>query len=479
MSDNRKISRRDFLKLAGTAAVATTAVAACATPAPAPAPAAPAAPAATEAPAAPAATEAPAAPAPTTAPAAASGAAAGDFSGVTVRMLAISGGNYDELYNQIIPGWEKETGAKVEYAFKGDGFNTDKRLVQDFAAGSVDYDVTWDHSSFFSAYVKAGGLAPLEPYWTQDELSDFIPRLLDATRTQGHLWVMPRLFDISAMLFRTDLGLAAPATWDEFKQSALKATNPDQGIYGTQFAGKEEALTGRFYEVMTAEGGLLFDDKWEPVFNSPAGQKTAQMFQDLYKAGAMPPGMTNFVWEDVANNFANGIIGLYTEWYGWYSFFQDPKSSKVADKFDMARQPMGDGKIHSGWAGHHGFSLTKAAKQPEAGVSLIKALTSIEGARVEAKLGNLIARNSVWKEIIDQAAQSSNPLDKKRLEIGQLQAAEDFKTPPLIAEWIPFSNIFFPIMQKIILGDATPKAGLDDAAAQTRKMMADAGYYKS
>jgi multiple sugar transport system substrate-binding protein len=469
MSDIRKISRRNFLKLAGTAAVASTALVACATPAPVPAPAAPAA---TQAPAA------SAAPAPTQAPTAASAGGADNLGGVTVRMLAISGANYDELYKQIIPGWEQKTGAKVEYAFKGDGFATDKRLVQDFAAGSVDYDVTWDHSSFFSEYVKVGGLEPLEAYWTQAELSDFVPRLIEATRTQGHLWVMPRQFDISAMLFRTDLNVAAPATWDEFKQSALKATNKDQGIYGTQFAGKEEALTGRFYEILTAEGGQIFDDKWQPVFNSPAGVKVGQLFQDLYKAGAMPPGMTNYVWADVAKNFADGTIAIYNEWYGWYSFFQDPKSSKIAGKFDIARQPMGDGKIHSGWAGHHGFSITKAAKNKPAAVSLIKALTSVEGNRVEAKLGILIARNSVWKEIIAQAAQSTNPLDKKRLEIGQLQAAEDFKTPPLIAEWLPFSNLFFPIFQKVILGDVTPKAGLDDAAVQTKKLMTDAGYYK-
>ena len=91
---------------------------------------------------------------------------------------------------------------------------------------------------------------------------------MDATKTDGHLWVMPRHFDISCMHYRTDLGIAkAPETWDEFKQLALDVTKANPGIYGTQFAGKEEALTGRFYEVLTAEGGELFDDKWEPTFN--------------------------------------------------------------------------------------------------------------------------------------------------------------------------------------------------------------------
>jgi multiple sugar transport system substrate-binding protein len=469
---SEKISRRRFLRLSGGLLGAAT-LAACAPIAPAPAPAAPAA---TEAPAAAAAT---AAPAPTTAPAAAAGGSNDSFPGVTVRMLAISGANYDELYKQIIPGWEQKTGAKVEYAFKGDGFQTDKRLVQDLAAGSVDYDVSWDHSSFFSEYVKVDGLEPLEGYWTKDELSDFIPRLIDATTTKGHLWVMPRLYDISAMLYQTDLVDKAPDTWDEFKEIALKATNKDKGIYGTQFAGKEEALSGRFYEILIAEGGQFFDDQWKPAFNSAAGVKVGQMFQDLYKAGAMPPGMTNFVWEDVAKNFANGTIGIYNEWYGWYSFFQDPKSSKVAGKFDISRQPMGDGKIHSGWAGHHGFSIMKAAKNKQAGASLIKALTSVEGSRVEAKLGNLIPRQSVWKEMLDAAAKSSNPLDKKRLDIGLISTQEDFKTPPLIAEWLPSSNAFYPIFQKVILGDLTPKDGLDQAAKAVEKLMADAGYYKA
>jgi multiple sugar transport system substrate-binding protein len=402
-----------------------------------------------------------------------------EFEGVTVRMHAISGANYDELY-KLIPQWEEKTGAKVEFVFKGNGFETDKRLVQDFAAGTVDYDVCWDHSSFFSQYVKADGLEPLDDWFSEEELADFIPRLVDATRRDGKLWVIPRHFDISCLHYRTDLkaDIKPPETWDEFKQMAIDLTDASKGIYGTQFAGKEEALTGRFYEVQTAEGGQLFDEKWEPTFNGPAGVKAATMFAELYAAGAMPPGMTNFLWEDVAKNWANGTIAMYTEWFGWYGFFQDPANSKVAGKFDLARQPMGDGKIHSGWAGHHGFSITKASKNKPAAASLIKWLTSVEGNELEAKLGILIARQSVWDKIIAEAETAEDPLAKKRLELALLQAQEDFKTPPLIAEWLPMSNVLYPILQQIILGDVDAQAGLDDAAQQVRDLMAKAGYYK-
>jgi multiple sugar transport system substrate-binding protein len=444
MASKQNISRRDFLKVSGLA-VLGGGLAACA----------------------------PSTPAPTQAPA----VVGKPFEGKTVRMHAISGGSYDELY-KLIPEWEAKTGAKVEFVFKGNGFETDKRLVQDFAAGTVDYDVCWDHSSFFSQYVKADGLEPLDNYFSQEDLADFIPRLVDAARRDGKLWVIPRHFDISCTHFRTDLGIKVPDTWDAFKAAAIDVTKKNPGIFGTQFAGKEEALTGRFYEVQTAEGGQLFNEKWEPTFNGKAGVKAATMFAELYAAGAMPPDMTNFLWEDVAKQWVSGLIGMYTEWFGWYGYFQDPNSSKVAGKFDVARQPKGDGGIHSGWAGHHGFSITKAAKEKEAAADLIKFLTSVQGNELEGKMGILVSRQSVWDKLIKEAETSTDPLAKKRLELALLEAKEDFKTPPLIAEWIPFSNIFYPILQKIILGDVDPQKGLDDAATQTRDMMAKAGYYK-
>ena len=54
--------------------------------------------------------------------------------------------------------------------------------------------------------------------------------------------------------------------------------------------------------------------------------------------------------------------------------------------------------------------------------------------------------------------------------------AEDAVTPPLIPEWIPFSNIIFPELQKAILGDKSIKEALDYAAKETAYMMEDAGY---
>lgn len=446
MSENKKLTRRDFLKVVGLAGGSAATIAASA---------------------------------PNTKPSFGVPAVVGKpFDGKTLRVHAISGANYDELY-KLVPEWEEETGATAEFVFKGNGFETDKRLVQDFAAGTVDYDVCWDHSSFFSQYVKAEGLEPLDGYFSEEELSDFIPAILNAGKRDGTLWVIPRHYDISCLHYRTDLmgEEDVPTTWDDFKALALQLTADNPGVFGTQFAGKEEALSGRFYEVLLAEGGQLLDENYMPAFNSDAGVKAATMFAELYDAGAMPPDMTNFLWEDVAQQWVNGLIAMYTEWYGWYGYFQDPSASQVAGKFDLARQPKGDGDIHSGWAGHHGFSITAASNEKEMAASFIKKLTSVEGNMLESDLGFTVVRQSVWDDYtIPNAEESDNPLDKKRLELALLQAQEDFRSPPLIAEWLPLSNILYPIVQQIILGDVEAQKGLDEAAEKVESMMKDAGY---
>lgn len=413
------------------------------------------------------------------------------FDGVTLKAAFIGGGNYEKMYDSI-KDWEAATGAKVEIVFKGDGFEIDKKLKTDFAAGTADYDVVWDHTSFFSQYTPF--LEPLEGYFSPAELADFSPAILKGATRDGHLWLIPRHADISVIHYRTDLyndpknqadfkakfgyDLTPPATWKQFYDQAAFFTGKLPNMYGTEFAGKEEALTGRFYEILKANGGNFFDENWKPIFNNEIGVTTAEFFRDLYKNKYVPADDTSLLWDGVANNFCQGNIAVHNEWYGWYSYFQDPKNCPVAGKFDLVRQPVGlSGSIHSGWAGAHAFSITKTSKNKDAAAALIKYLTSEKIMYQEAQLGYLPVRNSVWKRIIADAGKASNPLDKKRLEIAQTQIANDFFTPPLIAEWIPFSNIFYPKLQSIILGDVSPKDGLDQAAADAQKLMADAGYY--
>ena len=138
--------------------------------------------------------------------------------------------------------------------------------------------------------------------------------------------------------------LAPPTTIEQMQQMAEFFVAQGVVDYGTQFAGKEEALAGRFYELLVANGGNYFDDNFEPIFNYEAGEMTAQWMKDLYEAGAIPSDTTNLLWPEVAQNFCDGKVAFYLEWYGWYSYFQDPEKLQGGRQVRPGARPVGAGQ---------------------------------------------------------------------------------------------------------------------------------------
>ncbi len=414
-----------------------------------------------------------------------------DLTGVTIRMANIGGGQYEALYDSI-PMFEEATGATVEIVALLDGFAIDQKLKTDFATGAVDYDVAWDHTSFMAQYVPF--LEPLQNYFTADDLAAFSPAILEAATIDGNLYLIPRHADVSALHYRLDLyenpdvqaayeaatgaALAVPTTLEEMDQQARFFVENGYSTYGYGMAGKEEALTGRFYELLFASGGTLWDENYNVTLNNEIGLQVATLLRDWYADGIIPEDTPNLLWDGDAANFCNNDVAAKLEWYGWYSYFQDPANCAVAANFGLARGFEGfqnEGARPTGWAGAHAFSIPAASQNKEAAAQLIKFLTSEAVGYAEAQLGFLPVRDDVWERIIADAGESGVPLDQQRLEIARLQVSEDFKTPPLTDQWIPFSNLFYPILQGIMLGDMTPQEGLDQAAAATTQLFTEAG----
>jgi multiple sugar transport system substrate-binding protein len=400
-----------------------------------------------------------------------------DLSGVTIKMATIGGQPYEAMYASL-PIFEEATGAKVEIVFLGDGFQIDRYLKTNYASGTVDFDVAWNHTSFMAQYVDF--VEPLQSYFTADELAAFSPSIIAAATIDGNLQLIPRHADISALHYRTDLfgdDLPVPTTLQELYDDSVKLVGEGKVKYGTQFAGKEEALSGRFYEVLFANGGDYFDADMQPIFDSEAGVASATWMRDLYANKLIPADTPNLLWPEVAQNFCDGNVAAYLEWYGWYSMFQDPNSCPaVAGKFGLARGPVGSAGVHTGWAGAHAFSVAKASQNKEAAVQLVKFLTSQEIQYEEAKLGVLPVRADVAALIQEDAAASPVQLDRDRLALAEVQVSEDFRTPPLFADWISFTDSWSPTLQAIILGDQSVEDGLAKGVSDARDMLDSLGY---
>ncbi len=414
-------------------------------------------------------------------------AIAAEFDGVTIQAKLIGGQQYEALYGRIAD-WEKATGAKVDIISKKNHFELDKEFKSDIAAGTTRWCVGSNHSSFAPQYPSL--YIDLTPYVDATETAQFVPAMINASTVAGKLVMLPRAqFDVSALYYQKSLyqddakktefkaeygyDLAPPETWDQFKDQAIFFADPPN-FYGTQFAGKDEGASGRFYELVVANGGKMFNDDWTPAFNSDAGKKALSWFVDLYQAKAVPPGTTSYLWDELGAGFASGTIALNLDWPGWAGYFNDPKESKAAGNVGIIVQPEGSAGIRTGWSGHHGFSVTESCDNKPAAASLVAFLTSEESQKAESSGGSLPTRTAVWDHVVEAAA--SDPYRSETLKTFQEAAKHAFPVPQT-PYWIEASNLIYPELQAGILGDKTIDEALQAAADAVNEMMMENGVY--
>ncbi len=412
----------------------------------------------------------------------------GNFDGYTLRVKLIGGAQYEPLYAEISK-WEEMTGATVEILSRKNHFELDREIKQDIAAGTLNWCVGSNHTSFAPQYGNI--YADLNELIAPEVLAEFVPLVLEHSTVGGRLVQLPRHSDVSNLFYQKSLyadaenqaafeaeygyPLAPPETWDQVKDQAMFFANPPD-FFGTQFVGKDEAVTGRFYEMLVAEGGQLFTEDWEPAFNSEEGVRALQWFVDLYEAGAVPVGVPNYLWDDTGLGFASGTVAMNLDWGGWSAFFNDAENSQVAGDVGLVRAPMGSSGKRTGWSGTHSFSITETCDNKEAAASFVTFLTDHERQMIEARMGILPTRTQVWDDALAEFEEAGNDFMVEVFSTFQTSMAEDAFTPPLIPEWIEVSNELWPRLQAAILGDMTAQEALDEAAEDALLVMEDAGY---
>lgn len=418
----------------------------------------------------------------------ATGAYAQDqFAGTTVEAKLIGGQQYEALYARIAD-WEAATGGKVSIISQKNHFELDKEYKADIAANTIGWCVGSNHSSFASQYPTL--FTDLTPLVAAESIAGFVPGNIASATFDDRLLILPRAqFDVSALYYQKSIyddaekaaafaaeygyDLTVPETWAQVRDQAEFFAAPPN-LYGTQFAGKDEAIVGRFYELLVAEGGTFLNEDGSPAFDSAEGAKALQWFVDLYQAGAVPPGTTNYLWDDLGNGFASGTIALNLDWPGWSGFFNDPASSKVAGNVGVAPAPKGEAGIRSGWSGFHGFSVTENCPTKEAAASLVDFLTNEDSQKLESSVGPLPSRTAVWEHVIAEAA--NDPYKSEVLAAFRETAATAFAVPPT-PYWIEATNLVFPELQAAILGDKTAEDALSDASDAVDELMQENGVY--
>ena len=174
----------------------------------------------------------------------------GSFEDYTLRVKLIGGAQYEPLYAEIAQ-WEEMTGATVEILSRKNHFELDREIKQDIAAGTLDWCVGSNHTSFAPQYGNI--YADLRELIAEDVLAGFVPLVLEHSTVNDRLVQLPRHSDVSNLFYIESLyedadnqagfaaeygyDLAPPETWQQVSDQAKFFADPPD-FYGTQFVGK-------------------------------------------------------------------------------------------------------------------------------------------------------------------------------------------------------------------------------------------------
>ena len=399
---NRKISRRDFLKLSalGTASVVVAGCGGGAAP---------------EAPA-----EAPAA-APTEAP-----AVAPPKEPVTLDFQAW-GDNAD------LPAWEKlvemykerNPNVTINYSPIAEPNVNFYQTLQTSIAGGTPPDVASFQGWEWQTYADKGLLAPVDEFFKRDGFDFLYPQdnkgVVDTTFRNGSTYLIPLQVGTMLMFYAKkpfdDANMPYPTddwTFEEFLEMAQQLTNTsgEQKMFGLQANGSWFRDIGWIRGTGKQEFDTLIDPK-KSMFNQPEIVDVIQkMAADVIYADGIAPSPADT--SGGANTFQTGNCAMKYEGPWWFPTMNSPelRAEGKQIEIDVVMMPkMADGdRPHRGWA--EGIALLNGDNVEDAW-GFASFMASEEGDKIYSETTGRMPNNaalveSFWIPTIQEKFQISN-----------------------------------------------------------------------
>jgi multiple sugar transport system substrate-binding protein len=380
-----------------------------------------------------------------------------------LHLALIGGPQYDGLL-ELLPAFEGQTGYRLHVDVRLPHVELNERMANDLGTENGHYDLISTHTKYSPS--QAEHLRPLDDLVSADELSDFVPRVLElcrfangADQTHEHLMQLPRNLDARLLFYRADL-ISAPQTWDEAAEQMIKYKR--DGFYGFAFPGRHSGLFGTFYEMLGMAGGDLFDAELQPIFNSEAGEWALNFLHRLHSVDHVTPPdlIENWYYDEISDRFRRGDVLMIGEWPGYYGLYQKRETCAIFDQFDVASYPAGPAGIRRSYSGGHTFAIPKAARDPEGGLALAKYLTSPEVQWYETSVsGHTPVRQSIFQRMKVQSRQGTEH-DAKRMDALEETITHYAMIPPKFAKYPLIEDILWSGVQEAMTGTHTPRETL-------------------
>ncbi|MFB2597366.1 sugar ABC transporter substrate-binding protein [Herbiconiux sp. P17] len=265
--------------------------------------------------------------------------------------------------------------------------------LQTGAAGGTAPDAFWMLAQQIQPYAAGDQLLDISDAIDAEgvDLAKYPKAVLDLyDQGDGKIYGLPKDVDTNAVWFNKAIfdkaGVAYPSadwTWDDFRETAKKLTDPAAGVYGV--AAPLDYQGGYYNTIFQAGGQVISDDGKTALIDTPEAQAGIKFWTDLQADGSSPT-LQQFSDTEAETMFEQGKIGMYMSGAFWALQLYDNK--EIQPNVDIAPLPVGEERatVTSGIE-NVGYAGTK---HPDAVKKFLIFASGEEAAEIQAKSGAVL-----------------------------------------------------------------------------------------
>ena len=370
-----------------------------------------------------------------------------------------------QLYKKLIDDFNKENEGKyhatlTQIARSGDAGGYDDKINAAISNGGLP-DVFTIDGVRVGEFADAGAIVPIGEYYTEDDLADFNPSIIQQGTYKDELYTVG-CFDSSVGIFynkdmfeKAGITLATkedPWTLEELTDAANKLTTDD--CYGITMSldATDETVIYFFLPLIQSQGSNVIADDGvtaKGYLNGDAALNTVSWIKDM-----VDNGYASATPEENSFELGKAAMAINGSW----------APAGLADyDINWGLMPMAKYDEESEAASACGswtFGMSKDCpdEKKEAAAELIKFMTSTDAdAQMYGANSMPPARQSAFDQI--------DAFKEAPLDVFQYQLANTAQARPVSVNYAVLSNQFATAVQNVLTG-MDPKEALDEAVTQ-------------
>jgi len=405
-----------------------------------------------------------------------------EFAGTTVK-FAIGAADAESAADGLKP-FQELSGITVELVPIPDDSLYDE-VVAEFISGNASFDALQFFSPWLGDFAEPGFLYKLDDFAAKWKLP--LDDFYDTYKLNYGYWGGRGLYgipfdcDIQMVHLRPSLFKQVTGGDPDTKNSVktyedLVRLTGEMNKVGGGVSGVGMMLGRGFWSTYTWEhiaaqyGMDLFNDKWEPVFNSDAGIKALETILALQKNAA--EGVAGWGWAEDRAAWLGGQLASNISWQDSGTQATRPDQSKIVGDVLTIYEPRVEGGRFAppNIAGSTSV-VTSTSKNPEGAFLMLAFLTTASIMAMNEANANGVAPG--YRSVLTNAnlRKVSQPAEVWSTELDFCWCA------PRLPGMFEMEQVLGNEINKAAVGQTTPKEALDAGAKAWREIMDKNGFY--